>query len=131
MKRTLNDRMANGGLAEGYSVLAALLCARRRNGPRTRFPIDLAPDRADRLPAPAGAQDRKLPIFITVKRYTSLPSFPSCATKRSTLNGITRDRPEKVGLHPVSRTPRLGVMMELEVCHGSQAIYAGVQGLRR
>jgi hypothetical protein len=32
------------------------------------------------------------------------------------------------GLPPVSRTPRLGVMMELEVCHGSQAIYAGVQG---
>jgi hypothetical protein len=28
------------------------------------------------------------------------------------------------GLHPVSRTPRLGVMMELEVCHGSQATYA-------
>jgi hypothetical protein len=34
----------------------------------------------------------------------------------------------KAGLPPVSRTPRLGVMMELEVCHGSQAIYAGVQG---
>jgi hypothetical protein len=33
-----------------------------------------------------------------------------------------------IGLPPVSRTPRLGVMMELEVCHGSQAIYAGVQG---
>ena len=29
-----------------------------------------------------------------------------------------------IGLRLVSRTPRLGVIMELEECHGSQAIYA-------
>jgi hypothetical protein len=44
------------------------------------------------------------------------------------LGVVTEHGVEGFGLHPVSRTLRLGVMMELEVCHGSQATYAGVQG---
>jgi hypothetical protein len=31
------------------------------------------------------------------------------------------------GLHPVSQTPGLGVMMGLEVGHGTAEVYAGVQ----
>jgi DNA invertase Pin-like site-specific DNA recombinase len=33
---------------------------------------------------------------------------------------------QQAGLYPVSLTPRLGVMIGSEVCHGTQTTYAGV-----
>jgi len=43
------------------------------------------------------------------------------------IRGVIYDGKRHLGLHPVSQTPSLGVMMEREVRHGAKMARTGVQ----